>query len=307
MPHTLLGVSAVRQAIREFLEYVSVLGRAARTQATYRCRLRYFMQFAFSQKIKDVRNISVDLARKYHHELMDRGLKQSSRLSYMCIVAQFLAWAHERGMILTNVAARMELPKREKSLPPTPLTVDEISQLFDLMPPSSPTYIRNRAILEVFYACGLRRSEVAGLNMGDVSFAERTVFVRGKGGKDRVVPIHDGALRAVSSYLKARGGRPRANSPLFVSSMWDIGNRGRITKSVIDSLFRILRAGFHKHVHPHLLRHTFAVHLLQNGADIRFVQLLLGHESPETTSRYLGLTKADIRQAYDAAIAAVLE
>ena len=207
---------------------------------------------------------------------------------------------------LTDVAARMELPEKEGPLPPTPLSVDEVSQLFDLVPPTSPTYKRNRALLELLYACGLRRSEAVGLNMGDISFAERTVFVRGKGGKDRVVPVHDGALRAVSAYLKARGGRPRSSSPLFVSSMWDDDSRRRITKSVVDRLFRALNAGFHKHVHPHLLRHTFAVHLLQNGADIRFVQLLLGHESPETTSRYLGLTKEDIRQAYDAAIETVL-
>jgi site-specific recombinase XerD len=144
------------------------------------------------------------------------------------------------------------------------------------------------------------------LNVGDIDFDERTVFVRGKGRKDRLVPTHETALRSINTYLAARGGRPRKRSPLFLIHGCSEHARKRIDANTFARLFAKVNEKSPKHVHPHLLRHCFAVHLLQGGADLRYVQALLGHESPDTTSRYLGLVKHDLKLAYDRAVERIL-
>ena len=293
-------------ALRSYLTQESALGRSEATIGSYRRRLVDFSVFAALHRARDVHNISADLVRRYIEDLIDRGLKTSSRRSYISTVNGFLRWCHERGLILSDVASRVELPGAEKALPPTPLSVDEVSELIDLVATTTVTGKRNRAILEVLYASGLRRQELLGLNLGDVDFTEGTLFVRGKGGKDRVVPIHDAAIRALAVYLEARGGKPSRKSPLFVTHYGEGAKRKRFDNNGLSSFFYALNKRFYKHVHPHLLRHTFAVHLLRNGVDLRYVQALLGHESPDTTSRYLGLVKDDLKRAYDAAVERIL-
>lgn len=179
-------------------------------------------------------------------------------------------------------------------------------RLLSGLPKRSVTDKRNRAMLKVLYACGLRRHELLGLNVGDVDFQAGTLFIRGKSGKDRIVPVHDTALEAVTLYLGARPRKPRKCSPLFVSHRPQDGGK-RIKVQTVERVFRQINKRFSKHVHPHLLRHTFAVHLLQNGADIRHVQALLGHESADTTSRYLGLVKDELKRAYDRGIEAIFK
>ena len=161
-------------------------------------------------------------------------------------------------------------------------------------------------MLEVLYGCGLRRGELLGLNVGDVNFIEQTLFVdKGKGGKDRLLPIHHAALTAISEYLATRGGRPKKRSPLFVIHQSETAGK-RMSRADLEAVFRGLNKRSQKHIYPHLFRHTFACHLLQNGADLRYVQALLGHESPDTTSRYLGLCKADLKKEYDRAVEVIL-
>ena len=224
----------------------------------------------------------------------------------MTTIRLFASWCHERGMILSDIAGRIELPRPERALPPTPLTVEEVDDLIALVPTRRAAGYRNRAILETMYACGLRASEVLGLNVGDVDFLEATVFVRGKGGKDRLLPIHDAALSAISDYLERRSGRIQKSSPLFMVHGFGSAGTKRFDEHGLWALFRQLNKDFRRHVHPHLLRHTFAVHLLKNGADLRYVQALLGHESPDTTAMYLGLVKEDLKREYDRAIELIL-
>jgi site-specific recombinase XerD len=149
-------------------------------------------------------------------------------------------------------------------------------------------------------------AEVLGLNVGDVDSLEGTVFVRGKGAKDRLVPINPSALAALSGYFERRTVRLRKTTPLFTVHGFGTEELGRFDENGLWALFRRLNRDFHRHVHPHLLRHTFAVHLLKNGADLRYVQALLGHESPDTTSMYLGLVKEELKRDYDRAIGIIL-
>jgi len=159
----------------------------------------------------------------------------------------------------------------------------------------------------MLYGCGLRREELVRLNVGDVDFDEGRVFVRGKGDKERLLPVNAEALAALSAYLRLRDGGVRPGSPLFARHAADDGVAHRLENTTVNNIFHRLNKRFHRHVHPHLLRHCFAVHLLTNGADLRYVQALLGHESPETTSMYLGLVKEDLKRAYDAAVGSILD
>ena len=289
--------------MHEYLTHVTSLGRSEAGLKAYSDRLRYFRDFALQKKVKSLHEVTPRLIEAYTDSLLQRGLKSSSVASYMRTVGQFLSWAYKRGLTLTRLEDRIELPKDEETLPPTPLTEEDVNEIFELLSGSWTTTKRNRAILEVMYACGLRLAEVIGLNVGDVDFQTGTVLVHGKGQKDRLLPIHDEALAAIADYLSQRGGKPHKKSPLFVLH-WGRTPR-RIRRGDVHALFRWLNKRCAKHLHPHLLRHTFAVHMLKGGADLRYVQALLGHESPDTTSRYLGLVKEELKAEYDRAVATI--
>lgn len=285
--------------VRSYLQHMEALGRTPKTIEAYRQRLAAMSQYrrAIDTEPADWQRLTLDDIRDYHDELIERGVSIGTQRVYIAAVQNLLRWADQHGQMplgATDWIERIDIPKRDQKLPPTPLTVVDMAMLL-----RSATGLRERAILEVLYACGLRRGELLGLNVGDLDFERQRVFVRGKGEKDRVVPIHPQALDAAARYLSKRAGRPRSRSPLFSTAAED--GRKRLNANYLAQLFRRLRIkagkhGFNMHIHPHLLRHTFAVHLLQGGADIRHVQVLLGHESPETTSRYLGLVKDDLKR-----------
>ncbi|MBA2643580.1 MAG: tyrosine-type recombinase/integrase [Actinobacteria bacterium] len=176
-------------------------------------------------------------------------------------------------------------PRRSKRLPEAPKET-EIASLLELVEGDAPLALRNRALLELLYSCGLRTAEAVGLDLGDVDFERETVHVHGKGGKDRVVPLGEEAAQGVAHYL--RDGRPKlargAVDALFVSA------RGRRLDT--STLRRLVR-------NPHRLRHSFATHLLEGGADLRTIQELLGHSSLSTTQIYSHVDARRLRSVYD--------
>lgn len=297
-------------AIDDYLRHHEVLGLAETTLKHYRKRLLVFWVFVAARGVKRLQAVTLAHVNAYHDDMIDRGLAVSTRSAYMITIQSFLHWSYRQGKLLTDIARRIELPQLERKLPPTPLTMREINDLIHGMPFGTETQRRNRAMVEVLYACGLRRFELVGLNVGDVDFVEETLFVRGKGGKERLLPIHETACRTVARYLETRPRIKAANSdagraspPLFVTT----GPKPRrISIEVVQELFQRLNRQIPKHLHPHLLRHTFAVHLLQHGADLVHVQALLGHESADTTSKYLGLVKGELKLAYDRGVQAFL-
>jgi integrase/recombinase XerD len=239
--------------------------------------------------------------------MLARKLKSRTRRTSLRIVRALLAWAGQKRLVLADVAAGMEMPRLDERLPPRALSPEEVAEIVESPPKTTLDGRRDRAMLELLYGCGLRRQELVDLDVGDLDFSAGTVLVRGKGGKERLLPVGRPALAAVRAYLRARGNAPGRKAPLFVLHSLGRPLAGRYREWVIYRLFARLSRQFRRRLHPHLLRHCFAVHLLQGGADIRHVQALLGHESPETTAMYLGLVKDDVRKAYDQAVEGILE
>jgi integrase/recombinase XerC len=287
-------------AARQYLAHCEALGRTLRTSACYRKRLGYFDSFAARHGVRRIQDVALELVRKYHRALAGRGLSAASCKALLGTVRDFLSWAHAQGLTLSDLSRRIELPRPGLKLPPAPLSSEDIDRMLEAVRGHTAADKRDRAILELFYGCGLRRAELMGLDIGDVNFAGKHVFVCGKGAKDRMLPVNDRALETLTAYLRARGGKLAEEAPLFVVHQGP--GAGRVRLLSVTPLFRRLSRELRKHMHPHLLRHTFACHLLQGGADIRYVQALLGHESPDTTSRYLGLVKDDLKRAYDDAV-----
>lgn len=292
-------------AARKYLQHAAALGRSPRTVEEYEKRLGYFRDFAYGRKTKKLSSVDAALVRDYHQSLIARELQPSSRKALLSCVRDFLRWAYERKLILTNLAPRVEIPRPGKKLPPTPLSEEEVLALLGLPGNSTLARKRNTAILELLYGCALRGHELLGLNVGDLDLDAGTLFVRGKGGKDRLVPVNDTALAAVATYLQAGRRKPRQGDPLFVTSPAKSSPK-RMNANDLKNMFHRLNRRFPKHVHAHLLRHTCAVHMLKGGADLRFVQALLGHANPDTTSGYLGLVRDDLKRAYDAAVETLL-
>jgi site-specific recombinase XerD len=267
-----------------------------------------------------LRDLTVQHLHAWQDGLIARDLNAATRQAYLTTIAGFLTWAYRRGHTLTNLADAIDLPKKSHKLPPTPLTHDQVLRLIHATDTTMLTGRRDRAILELLYACGLRAEELLNLNVGDLDLQTSStgglLLVNGKGAKQRLVPVHQIACDAITDYLTARTQsdmtRQPKTAPMFATHPRAPGSAPgrvkpkRISRGLLDLLFRRLDQRCGRHVYPHLLRHTFAVHLLQGGADIRHVQALLGHESPETTALYLGLVKTDIKRAYDAVIANIL-
>ncbi|HMB80819.1 MAG TPA: tyrosine-type recombinase/integrase, partial [Vicinamibacterales bacterium] len=213
----------------------------------------------------------------------------------------FLRYLRREGVIDDDPGALVATPKRDVRMP-AHLSEDEMSALLDAPSVATPFGRRDRAILELFYASGMRLSELAGLDVDDVNLSANMVRVLGKGGKERIVPFNKAAARAIRKYwsdrellvrLKARG-RP-TRDPLFVNY-----RGGRLTTRSIDRLVRryVAVSSTRMGISPHALRHSFATHLLQRGADLRAIQELLGHARLSTTQRYTHVNAAQLLEVY---------
>ncbi len=216
-------------------------------------------------------------------------------------IRSFCRYLIKHGMIKENPVDLILTPKQEKTIP-VYLPVDDMFRLLDSVKTDTLAGLRNRAMVEVLYSCGIRVSELTGLNVYDVDFNERVVRVLGKGDKQRIVPIGRKALETIEAYRqrlqKETGISASENAPLFLNQ-----NKGRLTaRSVARILEKIAReCGILTPVSPHALRHTFATHMLDAGADLRVVQELLGHKSLSTTQKYTHVSIDRLMEAYDKA------
>ena len=211
----------------------------------------------------------------------------------------FYRFLLKRGFIADNPATPLKSPKKNKKLPKF-MDYEQIEKLLTTPPADSWLGLRDRAILETLYSCGLRISELVGINTDDIDFVNQVIVVTGKGKKQRLCPIGSHAIYAIESYIHARNRdssfkRPPDPKALFLNS------RGRriSDRSVRRNLDAYLRqAGLDRKISPHTLRHSFATHILNNGADLRSVQELLGHRSLSTTQIYTHLTTSRLREVY---------
>ncbi|MEP7159033.1 MAG: site-specific tyrosine recombinase XerD [Chloroflexota bacterium] len=232
-----------------------------------------------------------------------RVLKPSTHRRKAAAIRAFYRFCFAEGLIERDVAGLLDLPRAARQLPDT-LDVAQVESLLDAPDNETANGIRDRALLELLYACGLRVSEALNLDLEDVSLAEQSVRVIGKGDRERRLPVGDVALAAVSRYLE--DARPqllvgatmpstKRGGPVFVN-----GRGQRLSRMAAWRVIRhaALKGGVTGHVTPHTLRHSFATHLLEGGADLRVVQELLGHASITTTQLYTHLTGERIRQVY---------
>ncbi len=197
----------------------------------------------------------------------------------------------------------VQAPKSEKYIPVF-LSVDEMVCLLDAKGTPNAVGLRDKAIVELFYSSGIRLSELVGLNMEDIDFHQGLMKVRGKGKKERIVPVGDQAITAMTAYLEKRHGILKRNvengieGPIFISSR---GSRlsTRSVARILDKL--VILSGLGRKVSPHMLRHTFATHMMESGADLRAIQEFLGHESLSTTQKYTSVSVGRLLEIYDKA------
>ena len=233
-------------------------------------------------------------ARNYLAMLYDRNLKKSTVSRKISTLRSYYNYLADRDCVDINPFTALPFPKKEEVLPDF-MYENEIEALFDSLDQNHKMYERDLAILELLYATGMRASELIALRPKDIDFTVQIVRVLGKGRKWRVVPFHDRAARALESYAETYSEEILKND-----AMW-VNHRGgpltvRGLRHIID--MTVKRSALHLDIHPHTFRHTFATHLLNNGADLRAVQDLLGHESLSTTQRYTHVTTDQLKKTY---------
>lgn len=278
---------------RFFLYLQGEKNASPHTVKNYAVDLHEFMALVDGKKATELDYLDV---RKFLSHLRDKGYSKSSVSRKLACLRSFFKFLLRENLILKNPASGIATPKREKKLPSF-LEVEEIERLMTAASGSSIHESRDRALLETLYSSGLRVSELVGLNPEDTDLLGGVLRVRGKGKKERMVPIGRKAQTAVEAYLEKRKSDPgKAAGALFLNK-----NGTRLTdRSVRRILLKYARrAEIQKQISPHTLRHSFATHLLDRGADLRSVQELLGHESLSTTQIYTHVTTKRLKEVYD--------
>lgn len=254
-----------------------------------------------AQLKQEILSANVDTLRGYLADLSAKEYSKSTTARKVATLRSFYKFLVKRGHVDSNPVMAIKSPKQEKKLPKF-LEYEDIQRLLNA--PDTNTWLgaRDRAILETLYSTGLRVSELVSLNMEDIDFLGEVVRVRGKGKKERIAPIGSNALQAIQRYIEFRNKRAQTNDidpkVLFVNKH---GKR-LSTRSVRRKMDKYLtEAGLDPSISPHTLRHSFATHLLNNGADLRSVQELLGHQSLSTTQVYTHLTTSKIKEVYESA------
>lgn len=300
-------------------DYLRVLanerGASAHTLRAYERELCSFADSITKQygTAHGVERIEHTQIRAYLGTLYDRGLSKASAARALAAIRSWFKWLARTGHVEQNVASLVATPRLPKHLPRVP-TIEQMNRAVDTVNEDAASWpARDKAILELLYGCGIRNAELIGLNLEDIHWANEAILVRGKGKKQRYVPLGDAAAVALRSYLAERSARLAATGQrnavttpaLFVNlrlrGLHKAGGEARLTTRSVGRIVKriaILR-GLSADVHPHTLRHAFGTHLLEEGADLRAIQELLGHERLSTTQRYTQLTTAQLTQVYD--------
>ena len=240
------------------------------------------------------------MIRAFMAEQMDKGLSKASVARALASLRSLFQWLAREGIVKQNPAKLVATPKLPKKLPRVP-TIEEMNQLLDgEMPESAAFAERERAIFELLYGCGIRNSELVGIDLTDIRWPNAVILVRGKGKKERFVPLGEAAAMAVRTYLPKRDAvlqhAKKSTTALLINqrgSRLTTRSVGRIVKTIA------VAKGLPPDVHPHTLRHAFGTHMLEEGADLRAIQDLLGHERLSTTQRYTQLSIKHVMQVYD--------
>jgi integrase/recombinase XerC len=292
------GGTVVGKAVAKFLRALRERNASPHTIKAYMRDLAQFAEYVGQQEWRDIDHV---LIRGYLSSLYEGGLSKTSVARALAALRSLYKWLAQEGEVEQNPAALVATPKLPKKLPRVP-TIEEVNSVLDsAMPDSSAFAERDQVILELLYGCGIRNSELIGINVDDIRWSQEILLVRGKGRKERYVPFGDSAKAALQAYLPARQrvlGETRRTTEraLLVNlrgSRLTTRSVGRIVKQIA------VARGLSPDVHPHTLRHAFGTHMLEEGADLRSIQEMLGHERLATTQRYTQLTVKHVMEVYD--------
>jgi len=306
-------------------EYLRMLanerGSSAHTLRAYRRELTGFATYVARKHpaLGSPEQIEHLQIREYLGELLRHGLSKASTARALAAIRSWFKWLARTGHVEQNVASLVSTPKLPKHLPRVP-SIEQLNRVVNSADDEAAGWpARDKAILELLYGCGIRNAELIGLNLNDIHWANEAILVRGKGQKQRYVPLGDAAAQALRAYLAERvarlaakfdsrgksSSRIPATPALFLSlqlrGLGKPGGEGRLTTRSVGRIVKRVAVshGLSADVHPHTLRHAFGTHLLEEGADLRAIQELLGHERLSTTQRYTQMTTSQLEAVYD--------
>jgi len=289
--------TAVEKSIDQFLRVLREQNASVHTIKAYAGDLDGFAAYIGPRDWKRIDHVVI---RGFLSHLYEKGLGKTSVARALAAVRSLYRWLAQEGIVEQNPAKLVSTPKIPKKLPRVP-TIEEINSVFDgAMPDASAFPERDRLLLELLYGCGIRNSELIGINLEDVRVSAEAILIRGKGKKERYVPFGGAAAQALSGYLPVRqkllADKRKSTGALLVNH-----RGGRLTTRSVGRIVKKIAVakGLSPEVHPHTLRHAFGTHMLEEGADLRAIQELLGHERLSTTQRYTQLSMKHVLQVYD--------
>jgi integrase/recombinase XerC len=288
----------VEKAVADFLSHLRERNASPHTIKAYNGDLANFAAYCGSRGWKSIDHIAI---RGFLSQLYEKGLGKTSVARSLAAVRSLYRWLAQEGVVEQNPAKLVATPKLPKKLPRVP-TIEEMNSVLDgEMPEVAAFPERDLLMLELLYGCGIRNSELTGINLDDIRVSAEAILIRGKGKKERYVPFGGAAGSALAPYLAARR-RVLAESNKTTPALLINQRGGRLTTRSVGRIIKKIAVakGLSADVHPHTLRHAFGTHMLEEGADLRAIQELLGHERLATTQRYTQLSMKHVLQVYDA-------
>ena len=290
-------MSTLRESSAKYLSELKRRGASVHTLRNYRTDLDQFAGYFDlpGESSPCLADLDLAMLREWLSDLHDQKLAMASIRRKMVAVRAMFKFMLREGMLELNVAGRLRMPKAAQRLPDV-MTAEKANNLLDAVA-EQPAKERDIAILELLYGCGIRVSELVGIDLGDVSLHDGWLRVRGKGDKERQVPVGERARAAVQRYLKVRKADPDCTALFLNTRGARLGDRQ--VRNLVK-MYAVLMAG-DSTVHPHSFRHAYATHLLSDGADLRAIQELLGHARLSTTQKYTQVSLKDLQAVYDRA------
>ena len=284
-------------ATDQFLGMLRQRNASPHTLKAYATDLGVFAAYVGSNSLREIDHLRI---RGFLSHLYDRGLSKTSVARSLAAVRSLFRWLAREGIVEQNPAKLVATPRLPKKLPRVP-TIEEMNLVLDSRMPESASFPeRDLLMLELLYGCGIRNSELVGINLDDIRMASEAILIRGKGKKERYVPFGDSVRSALSAYLPTRlkvlMETGKSTSALLINQ-----RGGRLTTRSVGRIVKKIAVakGLSPDVHPHTLRHAFGTHMLEEGADLRSIQEMLGHERLSTTQRYTQLSMKHVLAVYD--------
>src|SRR5256714_6859756 len=288
--------TTVSKAVADFLRHLQERNASFHTVKAYSRDLTNFAAYSGPRGWKEIDHIAI---RGFLSQLYETGLSKTSVARSLAAVRSLYRWLGREGVVEQNPAKLVATPKLPKKLPRVP-TIEEMNSVLDgQMPEIAAFPERDRLMLELVYGCGIRNSELIGINLDDIRLSAEAILIRGKGKKERYVPFGESVKVALAAYLPVRqrilAGKKNTSALLINQRGGPLTTRsvGRIVKKIA------VAKGLSPDVHPHTLRHAFGTHMLEEGADLRAIQEMLGHERLSTTQRYTQLSIKHVLHVYD--------